>query len=102
MLNRHRFEKEYRYLFENKGLGSTIVQPLAGGLLSGKYNQGVVPQDSRYEKDSLARKLELEQKYWKGKEMKGEFIEKMKRIEGITKEIGYTQAQIALAWGIAN
>jgi aryl-alcohol dehydrogenase-like predicted oxidoreductase len=49
MLVRDRFEKEYRRLFSESRYGTTIWSPLAGGLLSGKYNDGNIPAGSRFE-----------------------------------------------------
>ena len=46
MLNRERVEKEYARLYTQIGLGTTIYSPLASGLLTGKYNNGI-PADSR-------------------------------------------------------
>lgn len=46
LLHRSRFEKEYAPLFKTRGLGTTIWSPLASGLLTGKYNDGV-PAGSR-------------------------------------------------------
>jgi len=40
-------EKIYRPLFEYRGYGTTIWSPLEFGLLSGKYNEGDIPEDSR-------------------------------------------------------
>ena len=48
MLARERFEKEYRRVFSDYGYGSTIWSPLAGGILTGKYNDGNIPEGSRY------------------------------------------------------
>jgi len=48
MLVRDRFEGEYRYLFENYHYGTTIWSPLCGGMLSGRFNDGNVPEDSRF------------------------------------------------------
>jgi len=48
MLARERFEKEYKHLFEETGYGTTIWSPLAMGLLSGKYNDGTIPDGSRF------------------------------------------------------
>jgi len=50
-LHRERFENEYRSLFERYGYGTTIWSPLKGGLLSGKYNEGNIPEGSRLEKN---------------------------------------------------
>src|SRR6202165_1547473 len=46
LFHRERVESEYARLFRDLGLGATIWSPLASGLLSGKYNDGV-PADSR-------------------------------------------------------
>ena len=48
MLMRNRFEKEYRRIFSEKSHGSTVWSPLAGGILTGKYNEGVKQADGRY------------------------------------------------------
>ena len=46
LLHRERVEREYARLYADMGLGTTIWSPLASGLLTGKYNDGV-PADSR-------------------------------------------------------
>ena len=46
ILKRERFEKEYDQLYKKHGLGTTIFSPLAGGFLTGKYNDGI-PEGSR-------------------------------------------------------
>ena len=46
LLHRARVEREYARLYEDIGLGTTIWSPLASGLLTGKYQQGV-PAGSR-------------------------------------------------------
>ena len=46
MFHRERFEVEYKRLYNQIGLGTTIWSPLASGLLTGKYNDGI-PADSR-------------------------------------------------------
>ena len=49
MLFRDSFEKEYRRLFSEYKYGTTIWSPLASGILSGKYNDGNIPEGSRFE-----------------------------------------------------
>jgi hypothetical protein len=49
MLDRTRPEEEYAPLYRKYGMGTTVFSALAGGLLTGKYNQGV-PEGSRFEK----------------------------------------------------
>ena len=46
MLHRERFEVEYAPLYRDLGYGTTIWSPLASGILTGKYNNGI-PADSR-------------------------------------------------------
>ena len=41
ILHRDRMENEYKSLFHNYSLGATIWSPLASGLLTGKYNDGI-------------------------------------------------------------
>ncbi|MEW5738576.1 MAG: aldo/keto reductase [Myxococcota bacterium] len=93
LLARQRFEVEYAPLWTEYGYGSTIWSPLASGLLTGKYDQGV-PKDSR---------LGMKQYDWlKDKLVTKENIEKVKRLEPIAKELGCTRAQLALAWCLKN
>ena len=46
MLNRDTVEKDYIRLFDLYNYGTTVWSPLAGGFLTGKYNDGV-PEGSR-------------------------------------------------------
>jgi len=46
LFHRERVEREYARLYDELGLGTTIWSPLASGLLTGKYNDGI-PKDSR-------------------------------------------------------
>ncbi|KAL8122017.1 hypothetical protein AgCh_018664 [Apium graveolens] len=48
LLSRHKVEVEYLPLYTNYGLGLTTWSPLASGVLTGKYNTGNIPQDSRF------------------------------------------------------
>jgi aryl-alcohol dehydrogenase-like predicted oxidoreductase len=46
LFERDKVERDYEPVYDTYGLGTTIWSPLASGLLTGKYNEGV-PQDSR-------------------------------------------------------
>src|SRR5438128_5660179 len=93
MLHRDRVEKEYLPLYREIGLGTTIWSPLASGLLSGKYNKGV-PAGSR---------ATLEGYEWlKENVVTPQNIAKAKQLEPLTKELGCTMAQLALAWCLKN
>ena len=48
MLIRTKVEKEYRRLFDENKIGTTIWSPLAGGVLSGKYNDAKKAEGGRY------------------------------------------------------
>ncbi len=97
MFSRNRIEKEYAPLYDDIGLGTTIWSPLASGLLTGKYNEGI-PEGSRLnmEKYSWLRKSLLESE--KGKVM----LEKVKKLAPIAKDLGISMPQLALAWCLKN
>jgi len=93
LLHRERVEQEYARLYQDIGLGTTIWSPLASGLLTGKYDEGI-PPDSRatlkgYE--WLAERLTEPAK-----------LAAARRLAPIAKEIGCTMAQMALAWCLKN
>lgn len=96
MFHRERFEKEYAPLYERLGLGTTIWSPLAGGLLTGKYNDGV-PEGTR---------LSLPDYEWLRRQVLSEEgtrrIEKVKRLAPLAQELGGTLAQLAIAWCLTN
>ncbi len=96
MFARERFEKEYERLYSEVGLGTTIWSPLASGLLTGKYNNGI-PEGTRatvpgYE--WLREEFEKPETALK--------IEKVKQLAPIAQELGCTLAQLALAWCLTN
>ena len=49
MFVRDRFEREHKPLFETRNIVTTIWSPLCGGILTGKYNDGKIPEGSRVE-----------------------------------------------------
>lgn len=90
---RDRMEKEYAPLFKDYGYGTTIWSPLASGLLTGKYNNGI-PADSRgalkgYEwlQDRLTDQ---------------EAIERVRQLGKLAEEIGVSLAHMSLAWCLKN
>ena len=96
LFHRDRFEKEYLPLYERIGLGTTTWSPLAGGLLTGKYNDGI-PADAR---------ANLEGYEWLRSRYEGEqadrTIAKIRRLVPIAEELGCTLAQLAIAWCLTN
>lgn len=95
LLHRQRVEQEYAPLYETYGMGTTIWSPLASGLLSGKYNNGV-PSESRLAQPGYAwlREAVLEND--------GSRLEKVRRLAPIAAELGVSMAQLAIAWCLAN
>jgi len=59
MLVREKFEKEYGPIFERFKYGSTCWSPLAMGILSGRYNNGIPPDDSRFITDPTYKDFAL-------------------------------------------
>jgi len=96
MFHRERMEKEYRGLFLDPGLGTTIWSPLASGLLTGKYSDGI-PKDSRLALESYAWLRSMVESP-EGRTR----LATVKRLEPMAKEMGATLAQLALAWCLAN
>mgnify|MGYP000508475019 FL=1 len=96
MFARQRVEAEYAHLYRTIGLGTTIWSPLASGLLTGKYNEGI-PEGSR---------LSLPGYEWLRQRFQGEAFERkvaaIKRLAGVAKELGCTLAQLAIAWCLKN
>ncbi len=99
MLVRDNFEKDYRRLFAEYKYGTTIWSPLAGGILSGKYNEGTIPEGSRYDNHKMLDSIW--QKHF-GEAKKESTLKKLRALGDLAKELGFTQAQLALAWAIAN
>lgn len=52
-------ESEYLPLYTNYGLGLTTWSPLASGVLTGKYNKGNIPPDSRFALDNYKVRFQL-------------------------------------------
>jgi voltage-dependent potassium channel beta subunit len=93
MLSRQRVEVEYARLFKEYGIGETCWSPLASGLLTGKYNNGI-PQGSRGDLagfDWLTRLL-----------TNPDSIARVKQIQVVAAGLDVPVAQLALAWCLKN
>jgi voltage-dependent potassium channel beta subunit len=96
MFRREKMEREFVPLFKEIGLGTTTWSPLASGLLSGKYNDGI-PSGTRASLPGyewLKNRFENEE----GKRR----IEIVKKLVPIAQEVGCTMAQLAIAWCLKN
>jgi voltage-dependent potassium channel beta subunit len=91
LFERQRFTNEYQRVYEEYGYGTTTWSPLASGLLSGKYNQGI-PEGSRAAfNDWLQEDVTNQEK-----------LKKVQALEPIAKELDCTLSQLALAWCVKN
>jgi len=93
---RQRVEADYQPLYENYGMGTTTWSPLASGLLTGKYLDGV-PADSRlglpgYE---WLRDLLLNDE---GQEKLG----KVRELQSLADQLGISLTHLAIAWCLKN
>lgn len=98
LLQRDNMEQEYRNLFEKKLLGTTVWSPLASGVLTGKYNEGI-PEGSRF--DTNPDLLRIFNQYF-SEEKKEKTIEALKKLKAIADRFGCSMAQLAMAWVISN
>ncbi|MEX0723701.1 MAG: aldo/keto reductase [Gracilimonas sp.] len=97
MFKRVKVEKEFASLYEDIGLGTTIWSPLASGLLTGKYNDGI-PEGSRLDLDkySWLRKKLLETEEGKAK------LQKVEKLASVSDDLGIPMPQLALIWCLKN
>ena len=96
LLHRERVEVEYASLYADFGMGTTIWSPLASGLLSGKYNDGV-PADSRLASDDYA---------WLQRDVLGDAasrrLPRARAFTALASELGVSAAPLAIAWCLRN
>lgn len=88
MFHRARVEVDLADHVRDRGLGTTIWSPLASGLLTGKYDNGI-PSDSR---------AALPDMDWLQEEFTDDRITKVKQLKAVADDLGCTRAQLALAW----
>ncbi len=93
LVHRDRVEKEYARLYEDLGLGLTTWSPLASGILTGKYVDGI-PEGSRASLSGYDFVAE--------KATDAELIERIREFVAIAGELGTTPAKLALAWTAYN
>jgi len=92
LLERERVEVEYASLYAEFGMGTTIFSPLASGLLTGKYNDGI-PAGSRLAQDGTG---------WLQRGLHGDRIEALRRFTSLAAELGVAPATLAIAWCLRN
>jgi voltage-dependent potassium channel beta subunit len=87
MLHREPVESEILPATEPRGIGLVTWSPLAMGMLTGKYDDGI-PQDSRFGREPWAK----ERFFNEGT------AEQVRQLKPIADRLGITRSQLALAW----
>ena len=93
LFHRKRVEQEYARLYEDTGLGLTTWSPLASGLLTGKYKNGV-PEGSRGALENMA--------FLRDGLLDAKKNAAVAQLETIAGDLGGTVAQLAIAWVAKN
>jgi voltage-dependent potassium channel beta subunit len=93
LLEREKVEKEFDMIFRTVGMGTTIWSPLASGLLTGKYNNGI-PEESRFALQGFD--------WLKDRWMVDEKLAKVKALTAFAKELDAPVSTLAIAWTIKN
>lgn len=93
LFERTKMEHDYYTIFRNIGMGTTIWSPLASGLLTGKYNNGV-PEGSR---------LSIEKYDWlKNNILTEDKLNRVRELDKIAKELDTPLSNLSIAWAIHN
>ena len=93
MFHRYRVELDYDDLYKGLGLGTTVWSPLASGLLTGKYSNGV-PADARLKMNNLD--------WLKDIALTDEKLNKVKALQNIADDLSISLAQLSLIWCLKN
>jgi aryl-alcohol dehydrogenase-like predicted oxidoreductase len=93
LFERNKVENEFLMIYDTVGLGTTIWSPLASGLLTGKYNNGI-PKNSRFALEGFDWLTER----W----MVESNIKKVKKLTELAGKLGVTTAALSIAWCIKN
>jgi voltage-dependent potassium channel beta subunit len=93
LFERNKLENEFLMVLKTVGMGTTIWSPLASGLLSGKYNDGI-PEGSRFGLTGFD--------WLKDRWMKDDMLDKVRKLAALAQEIGVTLPQLSIGWCIKN
>jgi len=93
MLWRDKVEVEFSQIYKTVGLGTTIWSPLASGILTGKYNDGL-PKDGRLNREELS--------WLKDRALVEDNLAKVRKLTKLAEELGLSMALLALAWCLKN
>lgn len=93
LFERDKMENEFLQIFKTVGMGTTIWSPLASGLLSGKYNDGI-PKGSRFALQGFD--------WLKERWIMDEKVKKVKKLSELAAKLGISTAALSIAWCIKN
>jgi voltage-dependent potassium channel beta subunit len=93
LFERNKMEREFLTIFKTVGMGTTIWSPLASGLLSGKYNEGI-PEGSRFALQGFD--------WLKDRWIVAEKVEKVKKLALFAQELNVSLAALSIGWCIKN
>jgi voltage-dependent potassium channel beta subunit len=93
LFERTKMERDYLDIFRTVGMGTTIWSPLAAGLLTGKYNDGI-PENSRF---ALAGFDWLKDRW-----IADDKLARVKRLTALAGELGVSVSALSIAWTIKN
>jgi voltage-dependent potassium channel beta subunit len=93
LFEREKLDKEYLDIFRTVGMGTTIWSPLASGLLSGKYNEGI-PKGSRFALQGFD--------WLKDRWISDEKLKKVKKLSDLATKLGISTAELSIAWCLKN
>lgn len=96
LLHRDKVDGEFNPLYEQFGMGTTIWSPLASGLLTGKYNDGI-PDDSRLALSGYEWLRDL----WTSEDGKKK-LDKIRQLTVLAKELDISMAHLSIAWCLKN
>lgn len=88
LIVRNRFEQEIMPTASENGMGLVVWSPLASGVLTGKYDDGI-PEGSR-----------LAANEWLRDNLTEERIQAVRDMKAIADDVGVTRAELALAWAL--
>ena len=92
ILHRDKFENEYKNIFKKYNIGTTIWSPLASGILTGKYNNGI-PNNSRFKVKGYE---------WLADSIDEINFDKVKKINNLSEKIGIKTSQLSILWCLKN
>ena len=93
LFERAKMENEYLEIFKNVGMGTTIWSPLASGLLTGKYNDGI-PEGSRFQIEGF--------EWLRDRWLMQDRIKKVQQLGVMAKALKVSTASLSIAWCIKN